>query len=230
MAELWYLFLTGASSGIFNMDFDRHLLYEQPSRPILRFYRWRVPTISLGYLQNPEELELENCSRDGVDVVIRPTGGRAIYHWDEVTYSVFVPPNHALAQLSVMESYKIISKCLVTGLRKLSIDAELAPTTKGSLKNPSCFSSHSRYEVVWKGKKLIGSAQRRINKGGFLQQGSILLSKSYLLLISYLLKKTSLHGSITLQEILGYVPNDSIIISALTDGFRDTLKVEFKRF
>ncbi len=211
------------------MDFDVRLIHDRPRSPVLRFYKWRVPTISLGYLQKPEDLELERCYCDGLEVVIRPTGGRAIYHWQELTYSLYIPPGHELAEKSIMESYRTISECLAEGLRILGADVELAAATRGSLKNPSCFSSHARYEVVWNGRKLIGSAQRRLPQGGFLQQGSILLSSSYLSLTSYLVNKVALEGSITLEEILGFIPNENKLISAIVDGFRKVLKVEFKR-
>jgi len=217
------------------MDFDTDLIqnkgeiYSRKYRPILRFYDWISPTISIGYLQNPDDLNLTQCLNDSVAIVRRPTGGRAIYHWKEITYSIFIPSGYYPSNLSIMESYKLISECLVKGIRRLGIKAEIAPAIRGNLKNPSCFSSHARYEVVFDGKKLIGSAQRRLKDGSFLQQGSFLISNEYKNLENYVIDPIQLEGSISLLDILGYIPPFERIIDSLIIGFREHLQIEFKR-
>jgi lipoate-protein ligase A len=151
--------------------------------PVLRFYGWEPPCISLGYNQSADEIDMDVCREAGVDVVRRPTGGRAVYHDREITYSVIIPRNNPLFTDSTSELYLNLSRGLVAGLKGLGIEAELEKrqidlsSHYRKLDSVSCFSAAARYEVVVDGKKMVGSAQRRLERG-VLQHGSILLGES----------------------------------------------------
>ncbi len=168
--------------GFYNMALDEALSREVEEGRLgafVRLYGWRPPAVSLGRNQAADEVDLEACRRDGVDVVRRPTGGRAVYHRDELTYSAAGPLDHPLLGGSAMETYRAIGRGLCRGLQILGVRAELvrsaAPVTKtGS--SPSCFAASGRYELSVGGKKIVGSAQRRYSRS-FLQQGSVLLSQ-----------------------------------------------------
>ena len=174
-----------------NMALDEALLLAQAqggiNTPTLRFYSWRPAAISLGYAQKIEEVvNREACRRGGVDIVRRITGGRAVYHQLELTYCLVVRADNPLFAANIGESYATIGRGLVAGLRLLGVEAELAGYSrpartrqnKGAspfglrpLKN-ACFLAPSRHEIMAGGKKLLGSAQRRL-KGVILQQGSL---------------------------------------------------------
>lgn len=180
MRYQWRLILDPPLSGKENMEKDLSLLEEVGSGecpPTLRLYRWATPTLSLGYFQDETEVvDLAACRQAGVDVVRRPTGGRAVLHCEELTYSIVVPEVHPfIDRRGVLESYRVISRGLVTALNLLAITATYTPETeaRGSLAPGSCFDSPSAYEVKVNGKKVIGSAQLR-RDGILLQHGAIL--------------------------------------------------------
>jgi len=166
-------------TGAENMAVDEALMLAHAAGetpPTLRFYRWDPPAVSLGYFQDPRtEVDRDTCRRAGVDIVRRRTGGRAVLHEHETTYSVVV--STGLLPGSVLETYRHLAAGLVQGLRRLGYEAELAPekSTPGGAGNPdgACFEVPSSYEIVVGGKKVVGSAQVR-RKGVILQHGSIL--------------------------------------------------------
>lgn len=173
------LLLDPPARGALNMALDETLLKrnggEDPS-PTLRFYSWNPHCLSLGRLQKqlpPGALLLENA-RD-FDVVRRPTGGRAVWHALELTYSIsaplaFLPPE---AQ-GVQGAYEWLSRGFLLGLESLGVRSQLAPSEKRSEGGPNCFASSAACDFQVDGKKLIGAAQCRWN-GAFLQHGSLLL-------------------------------------------------------
>jgi lipoate-protein ligase A len=180
----WSYVDTGVAQGAYNMAVDEVLLDDCANRgsgPYIRLFGWNPPTVSLGFGQDLErELDVEKCRRMGVDIVRRPTGGRAVLHWGELTYSVVCAAATDEVGADVGEVYHAIGCCLVRGLRLAGAEAVLeragarrrdrqeADTSK------PCFSSISRWEVKCGGRKLIGSAQRRL-KSAVLQHGSLLL-------------------------------------------------------
>jgi len=231
--EFWYLLFSGARSGAYNMSLDEELLrfaLSELDRPILRFYQWEKPTISLGFHQKLDDIKTDLCRERGIDIVVRPTGGRAILHIDELTYSLVVPPSHPLARLSLLKSYYRINTAIAYGLNKLGVECSVnegAPNGAG-IKNPSCFSSTSKYEITHNGKKLVGSAQRRL-KGAFLQQGSILLDRGYLMLEEFVNRseRNLAQKSTTLRDCLGFRPQVEEVASALIWGFKEKFEIEF---
>jgi len=144
--------------------------------PTLRLYSWVVPTLSLGYAQSIKDVDFTSLEQFGWGLVRRPTGGRAILHTDELTYSITAAIDDPLMAGSLLESYQRISKALLLALEILEIKAiadSVYPTNgiQGG-KEPVCFEVPSNYEITVAGKKLIGSAQARKNNG-VLQHGSL---------------------------------------------------------
>ena len=189
----WYIWPCQGFSGDFNMSVD-HLLARNYGnlldKPILRFFTWDPYCISLGYHQKATDISLEQCIRNGIDVVRRPTGGRAILHAEELTYSVIYPYNG----LDISDFYKLIHDPFVATLNQMGIPAtfeavqadfrSIYKTDRSFL----CFATSAKHEVEIDGKKLIGSAQR-IYENSILQHGSVLIGSYHEEIIEYLALK-----------------------------------------
>lgn len=196
--------------GKFNMDYDLSMLdyaiENQINYAIARFYQWYPKCISLGRHQK------EDCyNKLGIDVVKRVSGGRALLHDRELTYCVVSP----VFKDSIIESYKDISRALISGFKKLNIELEFA---KNENKNLSyCMNISSGADVAYQGKKFIGSAQFR-KQGYLLQHGSIPYTLDFDLIEKIFSQKVEKEHIITLNEIN---PNlsTSQIIEALKEGF-----------
>lgn len=169
------------------MAVDRAILAEVEagnSPPTLRLYGWNPPCISLGHSQKAEdELDADAVAAAGFDVVTRPTGGRAVLHIDELTYSVIAPFDAAPWCATQAQSYRVISQALAQVLAQegvgVSLDRGYPVEKPQHLRAMTpCFSSTARSEVVWGERKVIGSAQRRF-RSAFLQHGSILVSEGH---------------------------------------------------
>ncbi len=160
------------------MALDESLLESVAARqqpPTLRFYQWDPACLSLGHAQPIEDADRDRLRALGWHIVRRTTGGRAILHTDELTYSATAPIGHPLLAGGVLPSYRRISRGLMAGLRLLGIDADTAPeqsATEADRSNPVCFEAPSAYEITAGGRKLIGSAQLR-RVAGVLQHGSL---------------------------------------------------------
>jgi lipoate-protein ligase A len=176
------------------LDFDRpgawHMAADEAlhagfaprrDRPILRLYSWTPPCLSLGYAQPVAEVDRDACARAGVDLVRRPSGGRAVLHDRELTYAVIAAVADPIIGGSIGESYRAIAAGLLGGLRALGVDAALAPGSPAgdaaARRSGACFAAATRHELLWRGRKLVGSAQLR-RDGVLLQHGSILLDRS----------------------------------------------------
>ncbi len=175
--DTWRLLITPPMDGASNMAVDEAILYalaEGVGKPTLRFYQWEPPCLSLGYSQRSSDVDEEACQKLGYTWVRRPTGGRAILHCDELTYSVIVPETEPRVAGGIIESYRRLSQGLLSGLRALGADVFQAQDKKGF--NPhqgaACFDTPSNYEITVAGKKLIGSAQVR-RRQGVLQHGTL---------------------------------------------------------
>ncbi|MGV8119604.1 MAG: biotin/lipoate A/B protein ligase family protein [Candidatus Xenobiia bacterium LiM19] len=167
-------------SGSWQMALDEALLssvIRGGSLPSLRFYGWNPPCMSIGYFQHISDINISRCMDEGIDVVRRPTGGRAVLHDSEITYSVVLPVPEGRSG-SVLETFRMINAGILQGIQSLGVDAvfhrkERAGRAAGE--NPYCFSSPSQYEILVKGRKVAGAAQMR-REGVLLQHGSIPLS------------------------------------------------------
>lgn len=167
---------TPANRGAFNMAVDEVLLAETisgESLPVLRLYAWEPACISLGYAQKVSDIDMESLKANGWEIVRRITGGRAILHVDELTYSVLAPLTEPRVAGTVLESYQRLAGALLKAIRTLDIPVEMVQEIdKQHFTNgPVCFETPSAYELTVEGKKLVGSAQAR-RRGGFLQHGA----------------------------------------------------------
>lgn len=210
-------------SGSYNMALDEILAQEVESgrlEDIVRLYGWSPPAISLGKNQSAAEVDLEACRRDGIDVVRRPTGGRAVYHREELTYSLAARCDHPLLGGSVLESYRTIGRGLCRGLNLLGLPAELvrAHSQGQASSHPSCFAASGRYEISIRGRKVVGSAQRRYARS-FLQQGSILLSQRQD--ISYLRRPAPGAAFTTAAREIGRTLSFVQAMPAMINGFSE---------
>jgi lipoate-protein ligase A len=168
---------TGWLDGATNMAIDEAILEAVAagdSPPTLRFYGWEPGCLSLGYAQAWDVADVDGCAQHGWDIVRRPTGGRAILHIDELTYSVCAPEDEPRVRGGVLESYQRLSDGLAAGLRAMGLDpARAKPVYQDrGAKGPACFDGPSNYEITIGQRKLIGSAQAR-KKGVVLQHGTL---------------------------------------------------------
>jgi lipoyl(octanoyl) transferase len=223
---------TGAHDGAWNMAFDverAEALDRGDAGPMLRVYTWNPWCISLGRHQDIADIDQEAVRAAGYEIVRRPTGGRAILHAEELTYSVVMPSEGR----SIMEVYKEISEALTAGLRTLAPDIAIAksqPDFQKLYREPGsipCFSSSARYEIEFDSRKVVGSAQRRIGSA-VLQHGSILIGGAHLSLADFLavddevreqLRQDMLRHTITLNEIAGRELNTAEVARAVIGGF-----------
>ncbi|MEA3335588.1 MAG: biotin/lipoate A/B protein ligase family protein [Chloroflexota bacterium] len=173
----WRLLVTEPMSGAWNMAIDEAIAEHAGKGDVpmtLRFYAWAPPCVSLGRHQPLADVDVEKCSELGYDVVRRPTGGRAILHTDELTYSVAGPQSDPILAGGVLDSYLRLSQGLLAGLEELGLQAGKAPVSNRANADagPVCFEVPSAYEIVVGGKKLVGSAQSR-RQGWVLQHGTL---------------------------------------------------------
>ncbi|MCF8241166.1 MAG: hypothetical protein K9J16_07250 [Melioribacteraceae bacterium] len=237
----WHLVESGLNSGSYNMEFDSKLVQNcKDDEAYFRLYRWQPYCISLGANQSFDDINKLKADEDGIDIVKRPTGGRAILHAEEITYSVVMPISLKLTPRFI---YEKISRALIKGLvtynQKLSLleleniqpdFSKILKTETGKL----CFASSAKSEVKYNGKKLIGSAQRKIG-GKILQHGSILCGDFHKKLAMYINsgkqpsnlfdvfeQKTS-----ELETILNEKIDYTKLAGCLIDGFREEWEIVF---
>lgn len=238
---LWRLIVDGEADGPTNMAIDEAVLtavVEGASRPTLRFYGWSPPCLSLGRGQPLADADQARCRAAGVDVVRRPTGGQAILHTDELTYSVALRQDDPRAGGGVLESYRRLSEGLLAGLRRLGVEAVQSLPTKEppAESRPVCFEVPSDYEITFGGRKLVGSAQWR-SRGGVLQHGALPLHGDPTRIVEYLafsnaereVRRHRLRGrAVTLEEVLGRALPFSAVAHALACGLAETLNLSLE--
>ncbi|HJR79192.1 MAG TPA: lipoate--protein ligase family protein [Anaerolineales bacterium] len=174
---LWRLVITPPAPGAWNMALDEAILERigrGESLPTLRLYAWDPACLSLGHAQPFADVDLRRLKERGWEVVRRATGGRAILHTDELTYSVIAPNDEPRVAGSVLESYNRLAQALLLGVQNLDVPVEMeeGKANGNGMPNPVCFEVPSTYEITVDGKKLIGSAQAR-KREGVLQHGSL---------------------------------------------------------
>ncbi|MEW5830263.1 MAG: lipoate--protein ligase family protein [Chloroflexota bacterium] len=179
--DTWRLILTPPTRGAWNMAVDEAILEHAGSGlrlPTLRLYSWDPPCLSLGHAQPFADVDTSALLSHGWEVVRRATGGRAILHTDELTYSVCAPADEPRLAGSLLESYNRLAKALLAAVQDIGLPVEMKEDrveSSGPNPNPVCFEVPSTYEITVNGKKLIGSAQAR-RKEGVLQHGSLPLT------------------------------------------------------
>jgi lipoyl(octanoyl) transferase len=237
----WRLIVaTDARTGAENMALDEAIMEAVAaggSPPTLRFYQWAPPCLSLGKRQPLDGVDLASCHADGVDIVRRATGGWAILHTDELTYSVALRPDDSRVSGAILDTYRTLSQGLIAGLRLLGADAEMNPVIPGGAQNTSaaCFEVPSAYEITISGRKLIGSAQTR-PAGKVLQHGSLPLHGDIARVARYLTfaseaKRLALETHLreratTLGDALGRPVTFAEASQAMAHGFGEALNVE----
>lgn len=178
--DTWRLLITPPARGAWNMALDESILEHiggGQSIPTLRLYSWSPACLSLGHAQPYADVDATRLEQRGWEVVRRATGGRAILHTDEITYSVIAPNDEPRVAGTVLESYNRLAQALLLAVRQLELPVEMqeGKTNDRAVPNPVCFEVPSTYEITVDGKKLIGSAQAR-KKEGVLQHGSLPLT------------------------------------------------------
>jgi len=237
---------TGARDCYHNMAIDEVLAtisVPHDKRSIFRVYQWQPYAISLGYNQNPNDLNLAKCKQDKIDVVRRPTGGRAVLHAEEITYSIIIPKESDFFSSEILTTYNRINRGILAGLHLIGVKAELIERPfdedeKSSVYKDKipCFSKSAKYEIAYQGKKLVGSAQRRY-ENSILQHGSILVGNFHLNLADYI---TALKGprvekfrqalaekTISISQILPTKINYEKIAWAIKTGFQQCFDMYF---
>lgn len=176
MTDKWRFIDTGPRSASYNMALDEAIataVRKDNSPPTLRLYGWDVPSVSIGYFQRVRDINSDYCREKGIPIVRRPTGGRAILHDKELTYSFSVKITHRIFSKGLLDSYRKISSAFGLAFSKIGLSPESKLLRETSQpRSPLCFQSTSYGEITINNKKVIGSAQKRWHDG-FLQQGSI---------------------------------------------------------
>lgn len=239
----WRIVRTPPASGAWNMAVDEAILDsvgQGAVLPTFRLYAWTPPCLSLGYSQSIADVDLEALNQNGWQLVRRPTGGKAILHVDELTYSVIAPLQEPRVSGSVLESYNRLSRALINALNRLGLPAEAhsqdAVHRSPQAEGPVCFEVPSNYEITVHGKKLVGSAQAR-RKDGVLQHGSLPLWGD-LTRITRALNFTAgdsrqqaasrLLGRAANAQLLGLLLNWDEAADAFEDAFAETLNIDFQ--
>jgi lipoate-protein ligase A len=177
----WRLIKTPPARGAWNMAADEAILESTTqgiNPPTLRLYSWDPPCLSMGYAQPVSDVDQTALHANGWDLVRRPTGGRAILHTDELTYSVCGPETDPVLAGDIISSYKRLSNAILAALEQIGLGVQALPKEKeapGTEPEPICFEVPSNYEITVNGKKLVGSAQSR-RRGGVLQHGTLPLT------------------------------------------------------
>ena len=219
----WRLLLTGFNDAFTNMAIDEAILIHRSQNKVpstVRLYGWLPPAVSIGYFQSlKEEVNLNKCKEFGIDYLRRITGGGAVFHDQEVTYSCVVPVNDPIIPSDILGSYKKICAGIVSGLTKLGIQAEFVPLN----------------DIIANGKKISGNAQTR-KFHTILQHGTILIDTDVEKMFS-LLKVPSeklrdkmikhVKDRVTsINAFLGRRIDFDEVCDVLSEGFREKLGVE----
>jgi len=169
-SHLWYLLQSGPGDCAFNMALDEALLQaaSRVGQPVLRSYGWTQPAASFGYFQKYADVERMTRLRP---LVRRPTGGGLVPHDADWTYSLVFPPADDWYHLSATDSYQRVHEWIRAAFAKLNLATELAPACSKT-RPGQCFQGHEMFDVLWRGRKIAGAAQRR-TRDGLLIEGSV---------------------------------------------------------
>lgn len=242
MNKKWLFLNTGFRDGEFNMNFDRglaHLFSKGKIGPVLRVYGWKPYAISIGYNQDESVFDIEKIKGAGLGFVRRPTGGRAVLHSEELTYSVVVDATGKTA----LEIYNLLSRGIARGLSLLGAKFEFEKSQPNFSKiykqfaSIPCFATSAKYEIHFAGKKVVGSAQRRYGNV-VLQHGSILIGEFHKKLPEFLkvesqdliekVKQEIERKTICLNEILGRSVSFEEVAGSLKRGFEIEFDISFE--
>ena len=242
--DTWRLIINPPNQGAWNMAVDEAILESTSQKiqpPTLRLYDWHPYTLSLGHAQPYSDVDLQALTVKGWDVVRRPTGGRAILHAEELTYSICAPQDDMHVSGNVLKSYRMLSTGLLKALEFAGIPADSKPkkeTESHTSANPVCFQSPSDYEITYQSKKLIGSAQARHHQG-VLQHGAIPLNGDIGRIVSVLsfpdkdarenARQRLFARATTVSAILGHQTSWDMLVNCMIEGFKAALNINLEQ-
>lgn len=237
----WRLILDPPAPGAWNMAVDEAILNTARQGnvpPTLRLYAWNPACLSLGYAQPISDVDEKRLEEFGWDMVRRPTGGRAILHTDELTYSVCGPEHEPVLSGDILSSYKRLSAAILAALENIGVGVQALPQEKNPVSKtpePVCFEIPSNYEITANGKKLVGSAQAR-RQGGVLQHGTLPLYGDLARIVQVLrfpnpvsraqAAERLLERATTIQTALGRLVDWQLAADSFIRAFSETLKLE----
>jgi lipoate-protein ligase A len=239
--DAWRLLPYRKASAAENMAVDEALFRKAIGGnfpPTLRFYGWQRPAVSLGHFQDARrEIDIEACRRLGIDVIRRPTGGKAVLHEQELTYAVVAGDGSPVFPPDILGTYRLISVCIARGLSAIGITTEMKTEgrtqTKGAA-HAACFAHPSRYELLVAGRKICGAAQMR-SQGAFLQHGALLISFDPRRTSAVLPSQPDPQGRVerlqkTVTSVGEHAPSvdEETLCRVLQEGFRQVLGVRFE--
>jgi lipoate-protein ligase A len=239
----WRLIITPAGRGAWNMAVDEAILEHigrDESLPTLRLYAWEPACLSLGHAQPFVDVDRARLEEHGWDVVRRATGGRAILHTDELTYSVTGSAENPILTGGVLESYNRLAQALLLAVKNLGLPVQMkaGKANENTVPNPVCFEVPSTYEITVHGKKLIGSAQAR-KREGVLQHGSLPLTGDLMRICQVLVFENDatrttaaqrlLARATTVESALGRAVSWDTAAEAFIRGFETQLGICFER-
>jgi lipoate-protein ligase A len=208
--------------------------------PTLRLYAWDPPCLSLGFSQPVKDVDQAALAQNGWQLVRRPTGGRAILHTDELTYSIIAANDEPRVKGSVLESYRRLSQALLNALQRLGLPAQAEKEYEFPLDTrtgePVCFEVPSNYEITVAGKKLVGSAQARRNQG-VLQHGSLPMYGDLTRITRALVYPDETSRERAASRLLAHAANAEMLGQQLTwnacadafiSAFQETLDIKFQ--
>ncbi|MGC8604571.1 MAG: lipoate--protein ligase family protein [Desulfomonilaceae bacterium] len=235
--KTWRL-LIGEASAAMNMAIDQALLKlvaEGESPPTLRLYRWIPPAVSLGFFQRKRGPNPAVCDRLGLDVIRRPSGGRAVLHWGDLTYAIIAGTNDGIP-FDADGAYRLISRGLVIGLNWLGVTSDSYDGNHDASLPTICFMRPASGEIVWQGKKFVGNAQAWSGQT-LLQHGSIAIEPQ----IDYLTQlfkperypeehfRLAIASKVTsINEIMGRSVHPDQVAEAIKIGIGEALGVSFE--
>lgn len=231
MKDNWRFIDSGSYSASYNMALDEAIaisVRKGDSPPTLRLYGWSIPSVSIGYSQRISDIDSDYCIKKGIPIVRRLTGGRAILHSNEITYSFSVKTDDELFSKGLRDSYRKISKAFVIFLTKIGLSPEVrlsrdvrqSSIVNRQSRSPLCFESVSYCEITLNDRKIVGSAQKRWTDG-LLQQGSIPISVDR----DEMIKVFKLRSPLVVENIIGL---QEVIYHFKSTDLGNIIKVSFE--
>ncbi len=237
MKGSWRFISSGKNNAFVNMSIDEAILKYYCSnggQPVIRVYSWESPSLSLGFGQDIREINRKQCKRHGVDIVRRMTGGKAVLHDVELTYSIVASTIEGFP-LDIKKTYNLIAKGLIATFKLLGVEINSGFNSRHSHINKICFLTSTPADLLHNGKKIVGSAQ--IRKGNaFLQHGSIVINHNTSLLFSLfnypseIVKKKDMASfdinTVILNDLLKRSIGYREISDVLGKGFEEALQLD----